>query len=202
MPRAAPGAIARGALRWIIPGEPTISSQKFGRYMDGYSPWIWCMSCIQPGLRKYQHMDYFTLHSSIIIVEHGRLGEVVSMEGDCRPPPPGNPRLPSTLNSADLSSGELLKAPFKGVRLFGFIFNPQKNGGEFLPLYKHLSLKISKNPTNLKKFIRTQYFKNICSYFSCIVKRTVLEFVHSHCHLYGFRVVGLPSIAITNVLLI
>jgi hypothetical protein len=201
MPRAAPGAIARGALRWILPEEPTISGQKKGRYMDRWSTWIWCMSCIKPGLRKYQHFDYFTLHSSIFIADHGRLGEVVSMEGDCRPPPPGNPRLPSPRSSADLLSGALLKDPLKGVRLFGFIFNSQKNGGEFLLLYKHLSLNICKNPSNLKKFIRTQYFKNICSYFSCAVNSTVLEFVHSHCHLYGFRVVGLPSIAITNVLL-
>jgi hypothetical protein len=29
---------------------------------------------------------------------------------------------------------------------------------------------------------------------------TVLEFVSSHYHLYGLRYVGLPSIAITNVL--
>jgi hypothetical protein len=201
MPRAAPGAIARGALRWILTGEPTISGQKFGRYDYGYSSRKWCMYCIEPGLRKYENADYFTLHSSIIVVVSGRLGEVVSMEGDCRPPPPGNPRLLSTWSSDELSSGELLKDPFSKVGLSGFNFNLQKNGGEFLTLYKHLSLKIHRYPSNLKKFIRTEYFKNICSYFSCAVKCTVLEFVNSHCHLYGFRVVGLPSIAITNVLL-
>jgi hypothetical protein len=201
MPRAAPGVIARGALRRKIPGEPRISVQDMGRYRDGYSSWSGSKIRIRPDLRSYQGRNYFTLHLSGFGVEHGRLGEVESLVGDCRPPPPGNPRQPTTLISIDLWNGGLRKNPFIHNGFNVFIPKWRKKGEVFLPMYKHLSFNNSKYLYNLKKSNRWQYFKNNCSYFSCIEKCTVLEFVNSHYHLYGVWLVRPPSIAITNVLI-
>ena len=201
MPRAAPGVIARGASRRIIPGEPKVPVIDLDRYIDGYSMWACILRCILPVTRLFQAAKYFTQHSSIFIVTHGRLGEVVSMVGDCRPPPPGNPRQPSTRSNAALSAVRYIKNPSMGNRLYIFISKWQKNGGENLPGCKRRSFIIIRYPSNLKILNRSQYFKIKCSFISCAVKYTVLEFVNSHCHLYGLRLVGSPSIAITNVLL-
>ncbi len=43
---------------------------------------------------RYYWCGAFTQLLSGIGVERGRLGEVVSLVGDCRPPPPGNPHRP------------------------------------------------------------------------------------------------------------
>ncbi len=99
MPRAAPGVIARGALCRKIPGEPRIPVQVLGWYMEGYSSRSRSEACIRPDLREYQRRKSFTPHSSGFRVERGRLGEVVSLVGDCRPPPPGNPHQPIIQNS-------------------------------------------------------------------------------------------------------
>jgi hypothetical protein len=174
----------------------------FDRYIDGYSLWACFLRCIRPVTRMFQTAEFFALHSSIFKVAHGRLGEVVSMVGDCRPPPPGNPRQPSSRSNAALFAGGYMKNPLVCNRLYVFISKWQKNGGENLPGCKCHSFNIISDPSNLKILNRSQYFKIKCSFISCAMKYTVLEFVNSHCHLYGFRLVGPPSIAITNVLLI
>jgi hypothetical protein len=177
------------------------SVQDMGRCMERYSSRSRSKSCIRPGVRRFQNWKYFTLHASGFRVERGRLGEVESLVGDCRPPPPGNPRQPTTLSSINLRSGGLGKNPFTCTGFIAFIPKWQKNGGVFLPMCMYHTFNNTENPYNLKKLIQPQYFKNNCSYFSCAEKCTVLEFVNSHYHLYGVRLVGLPSIAITNVLI-
>jgi hypothetical protein len=200
MPRAAPGVIARGALCWKIPGEPRIPVQVLGWYMEGYSSRSRSEACIRPDVREFQRSKSFTPHSSGFRVERGRLGEVVSLVGDCRPPPPGNPHQPIIQTRISRWDGGLGKNPLNNDGFVAFFHKWQKNGGVNLPMYKQHSFNNNKNHTNLKNFNPAQYFKNIRSYSSCAVKCTVLEFDGSHCHLYGFWLVGPPSIAITNVL--
>jgi hypothetical protein len=200
MPRAAPGIIARGALCWKIPGEPRIPVQVLGWYMEGYSSRSRSEACIRPDVREFQRSKSFTPHSSGFRVERGRLGEVVSLVGDCRPPPPGNPRQPVIQIRKRETNRGLGKNPYNNDGFVAFIAIWQKNGGVILPVYRYHSFNNNKKHSNLKKLNSAQYFKNICSYSSCAVKCTVLEFVHSHYHPYGFWLVGPPSIAITNVL--
>jgi len=171
------------------------------RYMDGYSSWPVGKTCRRPVLQSFKIRNYLIQHSSGFRVESGRLGEVESLVGDCRPPPPDNPHQLITRSSINCISGELWKNPFPCDGFIEFIPKWQKNGGVSLSMCRHHSFKNIEYPYNLKKLIQSQYFKNDCSYFSCVEKCTVLEFVSSHYHLYGLRLVGLPSIAITNVLI-
>jgi hypothetical protein len=69
-----------------------------------------------------------------------------------------------------------------------------------LPMNRKHSFNNTKYLSNLKKLNQNQYFKKTHSYYSCRVKHTMLRFRHSHCHLYGLRLVGSPPIAITSVL--
>ena len=202
MPRAAPGVLARGALRRIIPGETGVSVQDMARYVEGFSLQQDCWFCIQPGLQNKPINDYLILHSSILQVDHGRLGEMVSMAGDCRPPPPGNPRLPLAWHKAKPSrDGAGSDALFQNEHP-AIISRYQIMGNDFQPFSIRRSNNIQNISPNLKKLNLAQYFKKSHSSFSCAVKYTVLEFVNSHYHLYGYRLVGPPSIAMTNVLLI
>jgi hypothetical protein len=202
MPRAAPGVIARGALCWKIPGEPIVPVHNKGGYMEGYSSRSRSKVWIRPDVRKSYCRKTFTPHSSGFRVERGRLGEFESLVGDCWPPPPGNPRQPIIHHRNTRWNGELEKNPYCNDGFVAFIPIWQKTGEVILPVYRVHSFNNNKNRTNLKKLNPSQYFKNICSYFSCAVKCTVLEFVSSHCHPYGFLSVGPPSIAITNVLIL
>jgi len=179
-----------------------ISVQDMGRYKEGYSSSSESKINIRPGVVTFQDRNFFTLHSSSFRVMCGRLGEVESLVGDCRTPPPGNPRQPTVRSSTNQWIVGLRKDPFTCNGFIAFIPRWQKNGRVFLPMYKHHSFIKNIYPYNLKKLIQSQYFKNNCSYYSCAVACTVLEFVNSHYHIYGFRLVGLPSIAITNVLVI
>jgi hypothetical protein len=201
MPSAAPGVIARGALRRTIPEEPIRSVQDLDRCMVGYSSQSGRPIRIRPDIRRFQYRNCFTLHLSGFGVERGRLGEVESLVGDCRPPPPGNPRRPTTMSSTNLPSGWWRKNPFIYNGFIAFIPKRQKKGGVFLLMCNQLSLKVHEYLSNLKKLNHPQYFKNTRSYFSCKKNYAVLEFVNSHYHPYGFRLVGPPSIAITNVLI-
>jgi len=172
------------------------------RYTEGCSPWSGSKTCTRPDLRRFNIRNSFIQHSSGLKVERGRLGEVESLVGDCRPPPPDNPRQPTAGSNVNQLSGGLRKNPFPCNGFVTFIPKWQKNGGVSLSMCRHHSFNKAEYPYNLKKLIQSQYFKNDCSYFSCVEKSSVLEFVSSHYHLYGFRLVGSPSIAITNVLII
>jgi len=202
MPRAAPGISARGALCRIIPGEPIVPVHKMGGYMEGYSSRSRSEIHIRPEVQKSYCRKNFTPHSSVFWVERGCLGEYESLVGDCRPPPPGNPRQPIIQPRNTRWNGGLEQNPYCNDGFVAFIPRWQKNRGAILPVSRYHSFNINKNRTNLKKSIPSQYFKIICSYFSCAVKCTVLEFDSSHCHPYGFLSVGPPSIAITNVLIL
>jgi hypothetical protein len=96
MPRAAPGDIVRGALRRNFPENLRVSVCN----SDGYTiicPYRLRMeSLFHPHGSRSTKWSYFTQQLSCFEVEGGCLGEVVSLVGDCRPPPPGNPRRPST----------------------------------------------------------------------------------------------------------
>jgi hypothetical protein len=74
-------------------------------------------------------------------------------------------------------------------------------GRKILQSYRYFSFNNSIFKSNLKILKLSQYFKIIYSSSSCADQCSVLEFVNSHYHLYGLRLVGPPSIAITNVLL-
>jgi hypothetical protein len=80
----------------------------------------------------------FTLQSSGLCVGRGRLGEVVSLVGDCRPPPPGNPRRPTRLrfdNASMVGGGVLRWLLEKG----GVVLPPRwVNLGKYTPRLKHL----------------------------------------------------------------
>ena len=201
MPSAAPGVIARGALRQTVPATLWASAQHLGRAKVECSSRSRAGIPIRPVKRRFEYWLYFTGHYSAHRVECGRLGEVESVVGDCRPPPPGNPRRLASwrshypigdeldVNPSDNNHGSLL-----------FIQKWHENGGVFLPIWKHCSFNIPQNTSNLKKLNLAQYFKIISSYFTCTQKPFVLEFGDLHYHLYGDWLVELPYIAITNVL--
>ena len=201
MPSAAPGVTARGMLRQISPGNPWVSAHNLGRPQAGYSHCPGMQACSGLVERRLRRWFYFTRQLSVIGVECGRLGEVESLVGDCRPPPPGNPRRPSSSRDCDSLGGGLDKDPVKncGESIF-YVPMWQENGGVFLPMWEHSTLNIIKKHRNLNKLNKSQYFKNIRSFFTCTEHTSVLEFEHFHYHLYGVWLVEPLSIAITNVL--
>jgi hypothetical protein len=198
MLRAAPGVIARLAMRRILQRRPYILADKFIGQVEGYS----CPK--ESWTQKYldeQKRSYFAQHSSGLGVELGRLGEVESLVGDCRPPPPGNPRRLTILSSYKYKSGERSTNPVQTGRGFN-VFTPvlERNGVVYLPIRMHSTLNIIKCHRNLKRLNKTENFKNTHSYSSCIDRGSVLKFGIFHYHLYGAWLVEPPSIAITNVL--
>jgi hypothetical protein len=202
MPRAAPGDIARGALRRKLPENLRVSVRNSDGCLARY-PYPYRF-----GMETYLHLSesrsrkccYFTLHLSGFWVERGRLGEVVSLVRDCRPPPPGNPYRPTASSFATKWDGGKHRNPTQVDNGFCFILKKQENGGVFLPLRMYSTFNSHQISANLKDLNHCEYFKNNCSYFSCIVKNPVLKFEHFHSHLCGYRDVEPPSIAITNVL--
>jgi hypothetical protein len=201
MSRATPGGKAWGSLR-----RELMRDQREPACYSGWPP----MKCLyQTGIGLYflpcgHRSNYwcsFTLQLSGFGVERGRLGEVVSLVGDCRPPPPGNPRRPACMSGRfQLQEGRKLGRG--GLSLGGMGFTPKNsvNGGIrtsnsiLSTLYKY------QYHSNLKELNKTQYFKKNRSSFSCTGKHPVLEFDGLHSHLCGLLEVKPPPIAITNVL--
>jgi hypothetical protein len=133
--------------------------------------------------------------------ERGRLGEVVSLVGDCRPPPPGNPRQPTTLVCTIQGCNRRWTSQAHTNERIAFSTSKCMNSGEdFSIVWKHCSFNNLQNTSNLKRCNNLQYFKKNCSYFSCTWKQHVLKFSNLHSHLCGLMEVEPPSIAITNVL--
>ncbi len=201
MPRAAPGEDTRGALRRKLPEYLQVSVSNSDRYLSRY-PYRMVMETYHHLCKsRLKKCSYFTLHLSGFGVIRGRLGEVVSLVGDCRPPPPGNPHRPTIPACIrDWVGGRHRCPAHAGSGSIGFSSNKQKSGGVFLPIWKYCSFKNIQLNTNLKDLDINQYFKNNRSYFSCTEKNPVLKFEHFHSHLCGFREVEPPSIAITIVL--
>jgi hypothetical protein len=200
MTRAAPGVFARGRLRRKLP--------EYLEESDGSTARCWSKFLYRRGMVRDLHPNgngpkkcgIFTQDLSGNGVGCGRLGEVVSLVGDCRPPPPGNPRRPSYVGcrnpagSRQTSSVEM----DRGKRLFS---SKMRNyGGVFLSVCIHSSFNDILKKGILKNLNHIEYFKKTRSSFYCIWKKPVLEFEHLHSHLCGFKGVESLSIAITNVL--
>ena len=200
MPRAAPGFNARGALGRNLQMDYYRSAHAMNGHVAGVLGYSLEVVDSHPVLQCSDSAVSLPLHIPGSWVERGCLGEVESLVGDCRPPPPGNPRRPSIMGLWHMLEGWPRQNLFERNRFVAFFPGRQKSGGYFLPLIRDHSFNNVCNCPNLKKLNKSQYFKNFCSFFSCADKRTMLRFGHSHCHLYGFRLVGSPSIAITFVL--
>jgi hypothetical protein len=201
MPRAAPGSNARGALRRDLTDQDQATVKNSDSCLMRY---LFCVE-MEADLHRYgcgfKHLCSFALQFSGFGVDRGVSGEVVSLVGDCRPPPPGNPHRPII--------PEKRKAGFDGRRerttgvvLGGFCFprvNP-KSGEVFSLGSMPYSFNDYLQPFNLKELNNHQYFKNNRSYSSCIGRKHVLKFLHFHSHLCGQLGLEPPPIAITNVL--
>ena len=201
MPSAAPGVIARAAMRQLTPKKtclPDLQSIRVGAECL-LSPGSG--SRCSPGVQHSARGFYFTRLLSVIRVARGRLGEVESLVGDCRPPPPGNPHRPPTTRGNVCSGVGMGQLPSNPTARF-LLFHPRrhKNGGIFFSDYLLLTFKYFKIHHNLKKLIPRNNFKNINSFFPCTDICSVLEFRCSSYHLYGVLVEETPPIALTNVL--
>jgi hypothetical protein len=151
--------------------------------------------------RRSKKWCRFSLQFSGFGVERGRLGKVVSLVGDCRPPPPGNPHRPSdSICTHDGLEGRRVRTARAVIG--GFCFTPRnpKYGVVLSSGWTHHSFNKYQITSNLKELNNPQYFKNNRSYSSCVGRKPVLEFVHLHSHLCGQMEVEPPPIAITNVL--
>jgi hypothetical protein len=178
MPRAAPGENARGALRRKLPKNSWVSDLKSDRYLSRYPYRFEMEAYLHHHEGRSEKCNYFTRQLSCFEVERGRLGEVVSLVGDCRPPPPGNPRRPVWPSNTYIWTIEMCESPGKARCGRIYLFAKQRNhGGVFLPISKHCSFNSHLVPANLKKITQSQYFKKYHSYFSCTVNNPVLKFV-------------------------
>ena len=201
MPRASPGAIAWGALRRKNLREISAPACNADRQKAAHPSTLVKEAYILTDERWLYKRRYFTLDLSGIGVGCGRLGEVESLDGDCRPPPPGNPRRPSRAAKRICRNVKLSRNLASiGAGRHAYYQRFHHSGGFFLPIRKYRTLNKKQKIANLKKLIHQEYFKNNCSYFSCTEKFSMLEFDRFHYHLYGDWLVKPPPIAITNVL--
>jgi hypothetical protein len=94
MPRAAPGFNARGALGRNLLVKYHRSAHAMDRHGAGVLGYSLAVVHSHPVLRHSDSAVSLPLHIPGSWVVCGCLGEVESLVGDCRPPPPGNPRRP------------------------------------------------------------------------------------------------------------
>jgi hypothetical protein len=198
MPRAAPGEVYREALHRPLPNEILIPEKIKLRYGMMCSVRVGMEPKIHPKVQ--QLISSFTLHNPGFRVERGRLGEVESLVGDCRPPPPGNPRRPICGTSLFKMHDRHGINPVSCAGWFTFLPDRRKDGGVSLLFIRRYSFNRYKKLSNLKKLARIQNFKNIRSFLSCTDRMRVLRFGRSPSHLYGTLQVGTPPIVITSVL--
>lgn len=201
MARAAPGVFARGRLRRKLP--------EYLAESDGSTVRCWSKCPYRKAMETDRHLNgndskkcrSFTLDLSGFGVGCGRLGEVVSLVGDCRPPPPGNPHRPTYLGSKGwVVNGQT--SPRRMSREMMQCSSKKRNfGGVFLPVCIHSTFKNIIKKGNLKILNHIEYFKKSYSSFYCTWEKPVLEFEHLHSHLYGIMGMEPLSIAITKVLI-
>ncbi len=177
MPRAAHGENAYGAVRrkqpeyLVVPVYPSNRRLSNCPYRSGME--IYLHTC-EKGIKKCGN---FTQQLSGFGVVRGRLGEVVSLVGDCRPPPPGNPHRPSIpWMMAYWPGGGQRKPANIFFRWVSFTSKMQKFGGRFFPISLRISFNNKKTLTNLKDLNSSEYFKENRSYFSCTGNKPVLKF--------------------------
>ncbi len=201
MPCAAPGEFAWGALRrkFLESAKAMVRVKNRCLVVSPYS--LGMDKPVHPHGSKASTNRTFTQHSSGFGVERGCKGVVVSLVGDCRPPPPGNPHRPTTWRcTCGLRVGTGINMDKTMARESGFI-SKAKQGGRFDgPNSIAISYNTRSITSNLKELNPSQYFKNTRSYFYCMWVYTVLEFQHDNSHLCGLEVDKPPSIAVTNVL--
>jgi hypothetical protein len=203
MPSAAPSEIARGAaMGRTIPDYFAAPPQERGRQVREYSSRPGAESRYRFVRQRYLKVEHACGQLSVFRVERGRLGGVVSLVGDCRPPPPGNPRRAPSDNSWASRRIRGAIGATSAIRHQGdnSVSTRRKHRGIILLGYQRFSYINSETLSNLKKSNTSEYFKNNRSYFYCTEKRLVLESGSLHSHLCGLMEVELPSIAITNVL--
>ena len=200
MPRAAPGVDAWGVVRRkilnysLVPGDCSGRRQDKRLYRSGME------FCLHPPGRNNPLIGCFTLPLSDFGVG-GRLGEVVSLVGDCRPPPPGNPHQPPNPNRVGDWMGEKAESSRKKLRRSTQYLNLTRSlGGIIFLIQMNVSFNSIIKVGNLKILKSFEYFKEKRSYFSCTENVPVLEFGSFHSHLCGRLEVKPLSIAITNVL--
>jgi hypothetical protein len=197
----APGQSASGGLRQVSLNRPQVSVSQTDRYLWTHPCYPGKGSAFLPERARGSGWYTFTRQFSGLWVEHGRLGEVVSLVGDCRPPPPGNPRRPVSLRCRSRRLSRQRSGTASAVKK-GDVFTLRmgKYGGIFTSIEAPSSLYKQLFSANLKELNISQYFKKDCSYISCTGNDPVLKFWRVHYHLCGLKVVGPPPIAITNVL--
>jgi hypothetical protein len=201
MPRAAPGNNARGVLRRDLPEDFRVTVRNFDSCLERCPYRLGMEMHLHRLGSRSQKCRSFTLQLSGFGFDRGGLGEVVSLVGDCRPPPPGNPRRPP--NAARRAAGlDRRRERMSRADSGGFCFtagNPI-SGDVLSSGWKYCSFNKFQNCANLKKLDIIQYFKNNRSYYSCVGIKHVLKFDHLSSHLCGQQGVRPPPIAITNVL--
>jgi hypothetical protein len=201
MPSAAPGEIARGAVRRNLPDYLVVPVHYFDRCRETYPHYPGMEAWLNRFGNKNSKGGTFTQQFSGFGVERGRLGEVVSLVGDCRPPPPGNPHQPPICKGTRRWAGGHNCTASKPLRSGSqYRKRMQPCGVIIYPVWMHFSFNRYKKPSNLKILNSSEYFKINRSYFYCTENEHVLESGSFHSHLCGLKEVELPSIAITNVL--
>jgi hypothetical protein len=177
MPRAAPGDNASGAGRRKLPEYLVVP----GDYSDRHTIKYPYRSGMERDLYSQKNgstqFGTFTQLLSVYGVERGRLGKVVSLVGDCRPPPPGNPHRPTTSRGElDGIGGRHQKLVPEARGNLYFASSMHIAGGLIFPIWLPFSFNKHKKLRNLKILNSSEYFKENRSYFYCTEKKPVLEF--------------------------
>jgi len=176
MPRAAHGENACGAVRRKLP-EYLVVPVFLSDRRDSNCPFRSGMETyIHPCERRIKKCGHFTQQLSGFGVVRGRLGEVVSLVGDCRPPPPGNPHQPPIPWKMGYWPGGSQLKPANIFLSWGFTSKMQKFGGTIFRVSLSISFNKKKILTNLKDLNPSEYFKEIRSYSSCTGNKPVLKF--------------------------
>ena len=201
MPRAAPGDNAKGAMRRTLTGYKRVPAHETRRCCASHSYWLEMEKTVHRSASSLKKWCTFTLQNSAFEVGRGRLGEVVSLVGDCRPPPPGNPHRPTIRYDHSYKIWGDLRVQSRCKVGDRFLTTQNTINGELTILNRmRSSLYSNHNSSNLKKCRKIEYFKVNRSFISCTVKYPVLEFCQLYSHLCGSMEVEPPPIAITNVL--
>ena len=201
MPRAAPGESISRVMRRKFAENMVVPGRLTDRYPSKIRPRSEMVNCHYSMVAGLIKGSYFTQQLSGCRVGRGRLGEVVSLVGDCRPPPPGNPHRPiNDTTPCSWMCEKLVGGKFR--ELGGRYFTPPNSqvGGDFFLISKHCSFNKNTHPANLKDLNFSEYFKNNHSYYSCGLNHRMLEFGSFHYHICGLLEAEPPSIVMTNVL--